>query len=77
MHLVVTLPANGSLTGHCVCGVTINPRGAGVAIRTRGAGASKFYPPPPPLLLSPEPRVADGHARRRSKALNKKLLIST
>ena len=50
--------------------VNFNPRGTGVSSRACGAGC-KCYP-----LLTPEPMVGWGRARRRSNALKVKILMS-
>ena len=52
----------------------LNPRPAGVSSRTRSAWGGGVILPL--LLLSHEPRVAEGPARRRSKYLTEKILMS-
>ena len=69
-------PLSATLLGSCKKWKTVlfQPRPAGIDSQTRIVGGNIHPSPPPPL--SPEPRVAEGRSRWRSKALTKTMLIS-
>ena len=66
------LPAPGRVfANRNIAPDSVNPRGAGVfQPNARRWWGGKYYP-----LLTPEPMIEAGRARRRSKALNMKILM--